>query len=135
LGRSKRLVPAHFEKSKMKNITPLTLAHLVHKKLGKKISFKHVKPVVMILLDELKRDLIEDRKTLVIENFAKIRYSLPKPRKYFSFITRKIEESQGNPLFKFELFKFIRKRIISLVDIDKTFGTMHDGTDEETAPK
>lgn len=119
----------------MKNIGPKILAALVHKKLrkfGKKIGHKHIKPVVMILLDELKRDLTEDRKTLVIENFAKIRYSLPKPKKYFSFVSKQVEESDGNPLLKFQLFKFIRKRIISLVDVDKTFGTDYDEQHDET---
>lgn len=110
-------------------LTPRALITQVHKKLNnrKSFPFKHIKPIVLIFLDELKKDLVHERKPLIIENFGKIFYSLPRPRKFFNLFTREVEESDGNSLLKLQLFRFVRKKLLSLIDLDKTF---HNGQDD-----
>lgn len=93
------------------------------------IKFSHIQSVISLMLDEISKDL-EKNKTLKIYNLGEIFYSPPVPKKIFNVVSQQVKFTPGRPKFKFKIYKKIRRKLLKMLDLDKTF----EGGDNEDSP-
>jgi len=94
----------------------------VNVKIGRKIHHAHVFSVIMILFDEIIKDLMRD-KEIRIFNFGTLALKKTNPRMYHNVVQRQVVLSDSHKILKLSLSPKIRKKLCSLIDIDKTFGS------------
>jgi nucleoid DNA-binding protein len=101
------------------NIGRRELWHYVNKKINRVILSSHVYSVITILFDEMIKDL-DAGKEIKIHNFGTFSLQETKPRRHYNFLTKKIEISKPHRVMKFNLAHRIRRKLLSLLDLEKT---------------
>jgi nucleoid DNA-binding protein len=101
-------------------IDKLIFCRYVKSKLVIPIHAKHIMGVVNILFDELLKDF-KSGKNLRIHNFGKITLE-KRPRKHRHITLNRIVISPGKYIFRFFMPDKIKRKISSMIDVDKTFG-------------
>lgn len=92
----------------------------VNVKIGRKIHHAHVFSIIMILFDEIIKDLADGKK-IQIFNFGTLMLKETKPRMYHNVVHMQVMLSDSHKILKFSLSPKIRKKLCNLIDIDKTF--------------
>lgn len=90
----------------------------INPKLKGSINYNHVFSVIVILFDEMVKDLKEGKK-IRITNFGTIYLQQNNPRKYFNVTTQRVMQAEGNKILKFAITPRIVQKIRSLLDMDK----------------
>lgn len=94
--------------------------HYVNVKLKRLINFSHVFSIIIILFEEMIKDLVAG-KELKIFNFGKLVLKKQNSKKYFDVRYQKVMECKGNKILKFNLAPKLKKKLYKNIDIDKTF--------------
>lgn len=102
------------------NISKRCLWRLINKKIKRLIHNYHVFSIISILFEEIIKDLI-DGKSIKIHNFGILELVKTKPKKYHDVRFKKIMQSNGNMIMKFNLTRKIKKKLCAHIDINKTF--------------
>lgn len=92
----------------------------VNRKLKHLTHHYHVFSVLTILFDEIIRDL-KSGKSIRIFNFGTLSLKQMKPRKYFDVRFQKVMQAEGKKILRFKLAPALRKKLVSYLDLDKTF--------------
>jgi nucleoid DNA-binding protein len=101
------------------NISKQNLWHYVNIKLNRAIHRHHVLAVITLLFEEMVKDLRQG-KEIIIANFGTIALQPTKPRWYHNVRLQKMMLSPGYHLIKIILTSRFHKKLVKLLDIDKT---------------
>jgi nucleoid DNA-binding protein len=93
----------------------------VNRKIRRLAHRYHVFAVISILFEEMIKDLRQG-KIIKISNLGTITLQPTKPRWYHNVALRKMVLSPGHRILRFSLAKPIHKKLVELLDIDKTLG-------------
>jgi len=102
------------------SISKRDLWRYVNKKIRRVIHHAHVFSVIAILFEEMAADL-KAGKEIKIHNFGTLALRDTKPRKYHDVRFGRVMQSPPHRILRFTLAPLIRKKLRSLLDIDKTF--------------
>ncbi len=108
-----------------KSIDKRTLWRFVNKKIQRSIHHYHVFSVITILFDELINDL-KAGKSVKVFNFGSILLKDLNGRKYYDIHKKEIVMSKRHKIIRFILDKKIHKKLINLLDFNKTFNNHED---------
>ena len=92
------------------NISKKELWRSVNLEIKRKVNAYQVFSVISALFDEILEDL-KNGKEIKIFNFGTLYMYKTKPRKYFHLVHRKVMESTGKKMIKFELIRKVRKAL------------------------
>lgn len=107
----------------MKNdlsISKYKLWKYVNKKVNRIVNRFHVLSVISILFEEMITDLKNNKKVKIF-NFGEFELKKTPTRNFFNVFTRQMYTSGGFRLLKFKLNSKVRKKILSHLDVEKTF--------------
>lgn len=90
----------------------------VNIKINRIIHHYHVLGVITILFDEMLKDLKRNKK-IKIHNFGLLQLKEMKPRRYHDVRFNKVLLSEGHNILRFTLFSPLKKKLCSLLDMNK----------------
>jgi len=102
------------------SISKKILWQYVNVKINRVINYAHVYSVIVILFDEIIKDLVRGSE-IKIYNFGTLVLKKTKPRKYHNVKYMCVMQSGSNKILHFSISPKIRKKICDFIDIDKTF--------------
>lgn len=102
------------------NVNKRMFWRYVNTKIKRVINHLHVLSVISILFEEMIEDL-KKGKEIKIHNFGTLSLQKNKPRQYHDVRYKQVMLSEARHLLRFKLASPIRKKLRSLLDIDKTF--------------
>lgn len=96
------------------------LKSAVNKNLNKLVKLIDTVAIIDILIDEIYKDFAAG-KSLSVFNFGKFVIMPAKPRKHFERISRTVKISPGSNRVTFTFTNKVRKKLLQLIDLDKSF--------------
>lgn len=102
------------------SINKRRLWRYVNRKIDNIINHAHVLSVISILFEEMLKDL-KSGKEIKINNLGTLLLWKTKPRRYHNVRFHQIMQSESHYILRFKLATPIRKKLRSMLDIDKTF--------------
>lgn len=100
------------------SISRKILWQYVNLKINRVINFAHVYSVIVILFDEMIKELVKGSE-IKIFNFGTLKIKKTKPRMYFDINQRRMMKSKGNNNMYFSFSPKIRNKLCELIDSDK----------------
>lgn len=94
----------------------------VNLKINRSIHHAHVLSVIVILFDEIIKELIRGNDIKIV-NFGTLKLKEMKPRWYHNVKYRRLMKSESHKILRFTMAPKIRKIMCDFLDIDKTFGS------------
>lgn len=101
------------------SVSKRDLWRYVNRKIKRLVHRYHVFAVITILFEEMVKDL-KQGKDIKIANLGVITLKPTQPRWYHNVVLRKMVLSPGHRVLRFFLSKPIHKKLVSLLDLDKT---------------
>ena len=98
------------------------LWHYVCAKINYVIHSAHVFAVIEILIEEMVKDLMED-KEIRIYNFGIIKLKRMPDRNHYDFIKKDFTITPGHRILRFVIFDKIKRKLCKLLDVDKTLAS------------
>lgn len=108
------------------SISKRDLWHYVNRKIKRLVHRYHVFAIISILFEEMVKDLRQG-KPIKVANLGIITLQPTPPRWYHHVRLHQMVFSPGHRIMRFSLSKPIHKKLIELLDLDRTF---LDGQDE-----
>jgi nucleoid DNA-binding protein len=113
-------MPGLFTRDNMSvSISKRDLWRYVNRKIKRLLHRYHVLAVIDILFEEMLKDLRQG-KSIKVVNLGTITLQPTKPRWYHHVRLRRMVLSPGHRIMRFSLARPIHKKLVELLDLDKT---------------